>query len=330
MKNRVATQSAANRNRAGSQGAGEIRTATPGGGFKPSRRLWPNLVLLGALAPTLSGCMFLELNGGYYPITSYDAPSGAPAGGPELSSKFGFGISLGTYIEFSQTVRIAAGGEFGRVLIEDSDGGEGHINRAAPGARTDVSVMDVGDDTKVRATAEALFGSSTLVYTPKDGSEQSFEDGKNFSLFIGATYAWFENDTDTLMASVGPHYIKSSNDEGGSVSSTGIGIKLTISANLFAGGGGSGSDTPSEGGEGIVAITMTLANESSIIGDFANAARSHGCSVDEKSNQVIARCSEGNIVYLQNGKKAIALCQKGMSEGECNQLHQKLKSYTPY
>ncbi len=273
--------------------------------------------------------MFLELNGGYYPITSYDAPDGAPSGGTEPESKFGFGISVGTYIEFAQTVRIAAGGEFGRVLLEDSDGGEGHINRAAPGARADVSVMDVGDDSKVRATAEALFGGSTLVYTPKDGSEQSYEDGKNFSLFVGATYAWFENDTDTLMASIGPHYIKSSNDEAGSVTATGIGIKLTISADLVSGSGG-GSDTPTEGGEGIVAITMTLANESSIIGEFANAARASGCSVDEKSNQVIARCSEGNIVYIQNGRKAIALCQKGMSEGECNRLHQRLKSKTPY
>lgn len=272
--------------------------------------------------------MFLELNGGYYPITSYDAPDGAPAGGPEPESKFGFGISVGTYIEFAQTVRIAAGGEFGRVLIEDSAGGEGHINRAAPGARADVSVMDVGDDSKVRATAEALFGGSSFVYTPNGGSEQSFDDGKNFSLFVGATYAWFENDSDTLMASIGPHYIKSSNDEAGSVSATGISLKLTVSANLVGGGGG--GETPTEGGEGIVAITMTLANESSIIGEFANAARKHGCSVDEKSNQAIARCSEGNIVYLQNGRKAIALCQKGMTEGECNRLHGTLKSYTPY
>lgn len=273
--------------------------------------------------------MFLELNGGYYPITSYDAPEGAAGGGPELQSKFGFGISVGTYIEFAQTVRIAAGGEFGRVLIEDSDGGEGHINRAAPGARADVSVLELSEDTKVRATAEALFGSSSLTYTPSGGSEQSFDDGKNFSLFIGATYAWFENDSDTLMASIGPHYIKSSNDEGGSVSSTGLALKLTVSANL-AGGGDGGGSTPTQGGEGIVAITMSLANESSIIGEFANAARSHGCSVDEKPNQVIARCSEGNIVYIQNGKKAIALCQKGMSEGECNRLHQRLKDRTPY
>lgn len=79
-----------------------------------------------------------------------------------------------------------------------------------------------------------------------------------------------------------------------------------------------------------MAITMTLANESSILGEFANAGRRYGCSVSEKSNEVIIKCSEGNIVYLQNGRKAMALCQKGMTESECNTLHKTLKGYTPY
>lgn len=285
-----------------------------------------SVALLSLLAPLSTGCMFLEVNGGYYPSTSYDAPNEAQIPKEaEPNASWSIGAGIGFYLEVAETVRVAPGANIQYAPLSSDGDGEGTWTPSGVGGQIDVSVLELESDEKVRATAAAYFGGGGLSYNAGSG-EQDAKGVSSTNLFLGATYAIFDTETDTIQISLGPQYIKSSTNDAGDITAIGLHLKLTISADLFAdsGGGGGGGG----GGDGLEGIKFDLPNSSNIIPALAHGARQAGCSVTEKSDGLAAECSEGNIVYVQKNTTLLAVCQRGMSAGQCRSLHKRILDNT--
>lgn len=285
--------------------------------------------LVALTAPATSGCMFLEVNGGYYPSTSYDAPGGASVpDSAKPSASWGLGLGVGFYLEVAETVRVAPGANLHYMPLSNDDDGSGSWTATGVGGQIDVSVLELEPDEKLRATGAFYTGGGGVTFDPGTG-EQDAEGVSTTQVFLGATYAMFDNETDTIQISLGPQYIKTTTDDAGDLSALGVHLKLTISADLFADSGGGGGGGGGGGSGRIEGIKFDLPGTTNVIPALSQGARNAGCSVSEKSDGLGAECSEGNIVYVQKGSTLVALCQKGMSKSQCRSLHSRILSNTP-
>ena len=104
-----------------------------------------------------------------------------------------------------------------------------------------------------------------------------------------------------------------------------LGIALLTSIAAMACGGGN-RNTNSGGGEDnsdIVTWSKTMDKDSQLLPAFESQAQKAGCQTNTKDNAVVAKCNEGPIVMLQEGRKITIGC-KGISLQECQGLFKRI------
>lgn len=287
----------------------------------PSIRMLPprSLVSLLAALPALTGCMTVDLWGGYYFPTARD-PDQPVAGAPEakLDATWGAGVGVSVFYDHDQKFRVGAngGGEYVAVSGEGVPG-EAEYTAAPVGLRVDYTISD--GDTKLMASVAAALGKGEAL-----GTRISHTSG-----WVGATAAWYEDGDsyDAVMLGAGLRYIGGAQKDDGpgnrGITIVGPEVRLSFPIGFLgsaeAGGGGGG------GGDGQYAKKVTLPDDSSVVAPLAGAMRRKGCSIVElASNAVIGDCWGGRIGYMQEGREVLIACGKGVSASTCEDMNRTL------
>lgn len=278
--------------------------------------------LLGLLAalPAVTGCMTVDLWGGYYFPSARD-PETPVANAPEvkLDASWGVGVGVTAFYDHDQKLRVGptAGAEYVSVKGEGVGSEEGYTS-AMVGVRGDYQIS--GGDTKLMASVAGALGKGEVFGTRISHT----------SAWLGASAAWYEDGDsyDAVYLGAGLRYIggaqkgTEAGDRGITIFGPEVRLSFPISfmGSAEAGGGGGGG-----GGDGQYAKKVTLPDGSNVIPPLAGAMRKKGCSIVElASNAVIGDCWNGRIGYIQEGNEVIIACGKSVSGSACEDMNRAL------
>ncbi len=266
-----------------------------------------------------TGCVQAELNAGYYyPTGSKGDDAPATLAEPELEGHWGAGIGIGTYYDFmGGKLHTAVSGAGDYLFISDPESKDGHVSLAGGQLRVDYALT--GD---VVASLMGHYGNGTLAHGSEEGRKAT-----SFGGFAGVGLR--QGDADGFgMAAVGLRYVAVAADDQasgrlGKFSAWGPEVRLTLGSNW--GSGSSGSDSGGGGGGGGNAgLSFDLPSSNDILPALAHAARRKGCQVQVEDAGIIAKCSEGNIGYIQDGSRLVAICSNNLDNDGCRTLHRSV------
>lgn len=304
------------------------------GGSRLGVATWGGLLrfaVVAGLSQAVAGCIFIEGNAGYYaaswsakPASNNSAPLLTPSG---ASGGVGFGFKVGTYFDYpldNERVRVALEVDNER-FNGSTDQGSFSAVPAGIGLRGDVTVYQIRDYERVRATFEWTPLSGGRLHTPV-GRDMRIKSTQGF--YFAGTYQRGDRD-QSLAGSLGLRTTTITNAQSEDSAAPGqtngltfIGPEARISysvnvLSLF-------SDSADKRRQAVTTTDVVFEKELSTYVDllepFVDAAKKLGCSVYRPSQRVVARCPGiGNVGLRQIGRKVQYLCTRGASEADCKE-----------